>query len=257
MRDLLLKAAMTVTLVLLSYGVSAQLPFDYRVTDQKPQARENFVQGMQIVGQHLYISTGGYGESKLLRYNFSSGELEQSVRLSPRHFGEGVTVFDNQIYQLTWRARMLLVYHRDTMQPSHWFKIPGEGWGITHNNEHLIYSDGSDKLYFINPTTGEITHSISVTEDSKPVRRLNELEFIKGQIWANVWQSNRLVIIDSASGVVNATVDLQGLLPPQERRSGTDVLNGIALDPTDQSIWVTGKRWPWQYQIELLPLKAE
>ncbi len=134
-----------------------------------------------------------------------------------------------------------------------WFRIAGEGWGITNNGKTLIYSDGSDKLHFLSPETLQVSHSISVTENGKKVDRLNELEWIDEKIWANIWTSNRIVIIDPSSGVISASIDLQGLLPDNERRPDTDVLNGIALDPADGTIWVTGKHWPWLYQIEPVP----
>ena len=228
--------------------------YGYRVTDQKPQSRENFVQGLQIVDGYLYVSTGNYGQSQLLRYHFDDGRLDTSRKVHPRLFAEGLTVLGDKVYQLTWRSRMMLVYRREDLQADHWFAIPGEGWGMTHNNELLIYSDGSDQLHFMSPQTEKILRSIKVTENGRAIHQLNELEWVNGQIWANVWQTDRIVIIDPDSGEVSASINLQGLLPANERRTGTDVLNGIARNPTDGAIWVTGKRWPWLYRIELLPV---
>ena len=131
--------------------------------------------------------------------------------------------------------------------------IPGQGWGLTQHGEELIYSDGSDQLYFVSPYQHRINRAIRVTENGRPVTYLNELEWIEGRIWANVYQSNRIVIINPDNGEVEGSVDLKGLLPAPERRPGTDVLNGIARNPADGSIWVTGKNWPWLYQIELVP----
>ena len=228
--------------------------FGYRVTDRKPQSTENFVQGLEIVDDYLYVSTGNYGKSHLLRYRFDDGTLEASHKVDPRIFAEGLTVLGDRIYQLTYRNRMALVYNRDDLQVLGWFRIPGEGWGLTHNGGELIYSDGSDKLHFLSPRTQQITRSLSVRENGVPVTMLNELEWVEGKIWANIWQSDRIVVIDPDSGEVTATIDLQGLLPAADRHDGADVLNGIARNPADGAIWVTGKRWPWLYQIELVPV---
>ena len=230
--------------------------FGYRVTDRKPQSTDNYVQGLKIVDGNLYVSSGGYGNSHLRRYRFADGSLEQEYKLDRRIFAEGLTIFEDKLYQLTWHNRMVLVYDRDSFEPSEWFPIPGEGWGLTNNGAELIYSDGSDKLHFMSPTGRHITRSISVRENGKPVIRLNELEWIDGRIWANVWMTDRIVIIDPVNGEVTASVDLSGLQPLLKNRSPNDVLNGIARDPRDGSIWVTGKRWPWLYQIELVSATA-
>jgi glutaminyl-peptide cyclotransferase len=227
--------------------------FTVQVTDQKPQARANFVQGLEIVDGLLYVSAGNYGESRLLRYHFADGHLDVARNLNARIFAEGLTVFGDKVYQLTWRNKAMLVYGKSDLQFQRTLPLAGEGWGLTHNGTDLIYSDGSDKLYFMSPDTAQVRHTITVTEQGRPVTLLNELEWIDGSIWANVFQSNRIVIIDPSSGAVTATIDLTGLLPPSEYRQGTDVLNGIARNPADGAIWVTGKRWPWMYRIELVP----
>ena len=240
--------------ICLPAGVAAAVEeFSYRVTDRKPQDRQNFVQGLEIVDGYLYVSSGNYGRSRLLRYRFDEGTLDTGRQVHPRLFAEGLTVFGDRVYQLTWRARMALVYSRDELAGIEWFPIPGEGWGLTNNGEELIYSDGSHRLHFLSPTTRRISRSIEVRQDGVPVPRLNELEWVDGRIWANIWRTDRIVIIDPASGEVTAGIDLSGLLPEAERRPDTDVLNGIARDPADGSIWVTGKRWPWLYQIEPVP----
>lgn len=226
--------------------------YGYRVLEKLPQSRENFVQGLQILDNQLYVSTGRYGSSMLLRYRMSDGKLETQKRVHESLFAEGLTVFGDRIYQLTWRSRLVLVYNKADLRGIAYFKIPGQGWGLTHNHSELIYSDGSHRLHYMSPETGAISHSIDVTENGLPVPRLNELEWIDGHIWANVWQTDRIVIINPDSGEVTASVDLSGLLGAEERLPDTDVLNGIARDPEDGSIWVTGKRWPWLYQIELI-----
>lgn len=232
---------------------TAQTNHSYKVIGGMQQPRENFVQGLQIVDDHLYVSTGQYGKSRLLRYKMSDGTLQDSKPLDARLFGEGLTVLDDKIYQLTWRSRVVLVYHKDDMKGDRWFRIADEGWGITNNGEDLIYSDGSHKLHFLSADTLTLLHSIEVTESGKKVNKLNELEWIDGKIWANVWTTDRIIVIDPESGHVIASIDLSGLLPDNERRKDTDVLNGIAQNPADGSIWVTGKYWPQLYQIEVVP----
>jgi glutamine cyclotransferase len=231
--------------------------FTYRVIERLPQSRQHFVQGLQILDGYLYVSTGNYGMSRLLRYRFPSGELDVARKLHPRIFAEGVTALGDHVYQLTWRNRLMLVYDRGELTPQRSFRIPGEGWGMTTDGQHLIYSDGSDRLHFVTPATGRIEHSVSVTEAGSPLRRLNELEWVDGRVWSNIWQTDRVVIIDPASGEVTGSIDLGGLLPDKERQVGTDVLNGIALNPADGAIWVTGKRWPWMYRIEVLPKASQ
>jgi glutaminyl-peptide cyclotransferase len=227
--------------------------YTVRVTDQKPQARELFVQGLEIVDGFLYLSVGSYGESQLLRYHFADGTRDVARKLDPRIFAEGLTVFGEHVYQLTWRNGGMLVYRKSDLQFQRALPIAGEGWGLTNNGTDLIYSDGSEKLFFMAPDTAKILRTITVTEQGRPVTQLNELEWIDGAIWANVWQSDRIVIIDPLNGAVTANIDLRGLLPFGEYRQDTDVLNGIARDPADGAVWVTGKRWPWLYRIELVP----
>ncbi len=234
-------------------SAQAQPTHGYKVVGSMEQPRENFVQGLQIVDGHLYVSTGQYGKSRLLRYNMSDGTLDGGKQLDARLFGEGLTVLNDKIYQLTWRSRIALVYNKADMKGYKWFRIAGEGWGITNNGKDLIYSDGSHRLYFLSPDTLTLLHSIDVTEDGKNVEKLNELEWIDGNIWANIWTSDRVVVIDPENGHVIASIDLSGLLPDNERRTDTNVLNGIAQNPADGSIWVTGKYWPKLFQIEVVP----
>lgn len=244
-------------LCLLCQAASASEHFGYRVIDRKPQSRDIFVQGLQILDGKLYVSSGGYGKSRLLRHDFATGELEIERQVHPRLWAEGLTVLGDRLYLLTWKSRNMFAYGMDDLQPIERMQIPGEGWGLTSDGEQLIYSDGSDRLYYISLEKKRITRVIHVTEDGKPVIRLNELEWIDGRVWANVWTTDRIVIIDPANGRVEGSIDLAGLLPVVERQQGTDVLNGIALNPADGGIWVTGKNWPWLYRIELVPKTAE
>lgn len=226
--------------------------YGYRVTAKLPQPRENFVQGLQILDGEIYVSTGLHGKSRLLRYRLGDGSHIDGRPVDSRLFAEGLTVLGQRIYQLTWLSGNVLVYNKSDLKGIEYFRIPGKGWGITHNGKDLIYSDGSHRLHYLSPESKRITHSIEVKENGLPVEALNELEWIDGQIWANVWKTDRIVTINPTTGEVTASINLQGLLPIVERQPDTDVLNGIAQNPDDKSIWVTGKRWPWIYQIELV-----
>ncbi len=240
-------------LTLAAATASGAQQYGYKVIDKKPQSRDIFVQGLQILEDKLYVSGGGYGTSRLLRYNFGSGELEVERKVDPRLWAEGLTVFRDRLYLLTWKSRNLFVYSKDKLEGLARMQIPGEGWGLTNDGEQLIYSDGSDRLLYLSVDEHRITRVLQVTENGMPVVRLNELEWIDGRIWANIWQTDRIVIINPADGKVEASINLQGLLPLMERRTDTDVLNGIARNPADGGIWVTGKNWPWMYRIELVP----
>jgi glutamine cyclotransferase len=229
--------------------------YTVKVIEQKAQARDNFVQGLEILDGYLYVSTGNYGKSRLLRYHFADGRVDAGRALDERIFAEGLTILGDSIYQLTWQNKAMLVYRKADLEYLRALPLAGEGWGLTNNGTALIYSDGSAQLHFVSPDSGRILRTITVTEQGRPVELLNELEWIDGAIWANIWQSERIVMIDPASGYVTGSIDLRGLLPPAEYRPGTDVLNGIARNPADGAIWVTGKRWPWLYRIELQPLE--
>lgn len=250
------RASLIILLILsalpLSPTQAAELQrYGYEVLERVPQPRENFVQGLQIVGDSLYVGTGQYGESRLREYQFPFMTLSREVALPAELFGEGITRMDERIYQLTWRAGKLLEYDADTFELLKTHAISTQGWGITHNDSELIYSDGSHRLYFLDPTTLSLSRTLQVTLGSRPLPRLNELEWINGEIWANVWQANQLVRIDPVSGEVRAIVDLRGLLDPADRDATTDVLNGIAWDARAEALWVTGKRWPWLYRLRL------
>ncbi|MFK8042911.1 glutaminyl-peptide cyclotransferase [Congregibacter sp.] len=241
----------------LTVAVAADLQrFGYEVLERIPQPRENFVQGLQIVDNTLYVGTGLYTESRLLAYDFPSMNLVQELALPDELFGEGITVLNNRIYQLTWRSGLLLEYDAKSFKQTDTHRISTQGWGITHNGSELIYSDGSHQLYFLDPSDMSLQRTLAVSLGSRPLPRLNELEWINGEIWANVWQSNQLVRIDPENGHVLGIIDLRGLLDPAERLPDTDVLNGIAWDTNNNALWVTGKRWPWLYKLRLRALPA-
>ena len=222
-----------------------------RVQKKMPHSRSDFTQGLEIRDGLLYQSTGRYGESRLQVFDLASGKLLQEKRLSPYYFAEGMTVLDERILQLTWKEGTALAWRRSDLAPLAQFPIKGEGWGLTNDGKQLIYSDGSDKLYFISPNDWTVTRTLRVTMKGRPQSYLNELEWTPDYLLANVWGSNRILMIDLETGQVSGRIDLRGLLPQDEIDASTDVLNGIALDPDSGDLWVTGKNWPWLYQIEL------
>jgi glutamine cyclotransferase len=235
-------------------GVLAEVAvFDYEVLERRAQPRENFVQGLELHDDILYTGTGRYGQSRLLEYHFPDMRLLREYQLPDALFGEGITRLEGRLYQLTWRAGLGLVYDAERLQPLGKWTLGTQGWGLTNNGRELIYSDGSHRLYFLSPETFQRNRVLEVTLSGRPLPQLNELEWIDGEIWANVWRSNQLVRIDPGSGEVLAIVDLSNLLDPADRQPDTDVLNGIAWDRERQALWVTGKRWPWLFRIRLVP----
>ena len=223
------------------YSVVSRLRFD----------RNNFTQGLEIHDGRLYVSSGLYGQSVIRVYAFPSLELIQSVPVDPRIFAEGLTVIGDRLFLLSWRERVMLVYALPNLSLIGQSPLPGQGWGATHQGSMLWFSDGSDRLYSADIAAGGKLSALSVTLDRKPLRNLNELEWVNGEIWANVWQTDSIARIDPETGTVTGMIDLTGLLAEEDRLRDTDVLNGIDVDPVTGSIWVTGKRWPWLYEIAL------
>lgn len=220
---------------------------------EAPHSRDSFTQGLQLEGGLLYESGGGYGSS-LLRISSPEGRELAQQPLARELFAEGLTVRDQRIYLLTWREHQLRVYD-SALKLLQTHPYPREGWGLTHNQRELITSDGSDTLYFLDPTSLQTLRSLKVTDQGKPVAKLNELEWVDGLIYANIWLSDLIVRIDPQTGVVQDHLDLHGLLPEQARDANTDVLNGIAWDAAKGELLVTGKRWPRLYRLKLNPPK--
>ncbi len=227
--------------------------YDYRLVERIPHSRADFTQGLEIQDGKLYQSTGLYGRSKLQVFDLSSGKLLRQRKLAKTYFGEGITLFEDKIIQLTWHKRRAFIYNRNSFKRIGDFALPGQGWGLTNDGNRLIYSDGTNLLRFIDPTNWQIIGSVAVTAYGCDIHYLNELEWTPDYLLANVWQSDSILMIDLASGAVQGQILLHGLLPASERQKTTDLLNGIARDSTDASLWVTGKHWPWLYHIELLP----
>lgn len=232
-------------------GVPPSLLTPYEVVASYPHDRDAFLQGLVWHDGGFYESTGLYGESSLRRVAFPSGEVLQRVDLPRELFGEGLALVGEKLVQLTWRSGLGLVYDRATFQQVGEFRYQTEGWGLTYDGAALILSDGSDVLTFLDPESYQPLRTVSVTLDGRPLRALNELEWIEGEVWANVWQTDLIVRIDPASGAVTSVLDLTGLLPASERSDRDDVLNGIAYDPETGRIFVSGKRWPLLFEIRL------
>jgi glutamine cyclotransferase len=181
-----------------------------------------------------------------------TGETIHSINLAPEYFGEGITIHDDHIYQLTWREHTAFTYTLELDQIDTW-TIPNEGWGITQNGTHLIMSDGTNSLSFIDPKTLTIVDTITVTSQGEEITLINELEYIEGYIYANIWQTDQIAIINPTTGKVESWIDLTGLKDQLDTTEGIDVLNGIAYDQKTEKIYVTGKLWPNLFEIKLTP----
>lgn len=227
----------------------------YRVVAEYPHDSGAYTQGLDIHEGALYEGTGLNGESTLRLVDLATGEVLRATELDEQYFGEGIVVVDDRIYQLTWKAGEAFVYDRDSFDVIDTFTYPTEGWGLTYHDGRLIMSDGTSRITFRDPATFEEVGAIDVTYRGAPVPSLNELEYIDGEIWANVYGSDFIVKIDPASGEVTGWIDLRGLLSEEERAElgPGEVLNGIAQDPATGQIFVTGKRWPKMYEITPVP----
>jgi glutamine cyclotransferase len=224
--------------------------YTYEVVNVYPHDHNAFTQGLVFDGETLYEGTGLNSRSSLRRVDLTTGEVLQQVDLKPEYFGEGIVVWQDQIVQLTWQSQLGFVYDKTTFAPQRTFTYPTEGWGITQDGRRLIMSDGSPTLYFWDPATFKPVDSVDVYDINGPVEELNELEYVNGEVFANIWQTDYIARIDPVSGQVLGWIDLSGLLPADER-AGADVLNGIAYKPESDQLYVTGKLWPHLYEIRL------
>ncbi len=223
----------------------------YRVVNTYPHDPRAFTQGLVFADGILYEGTGLRGQSSLRKVDLETGNILRVRQLAAHFFGEGITIYGNRVIQLTWRARVGFVYDIQTFQLLDTFTYPTEGWGITHDGRSLIMSDGTSTLHFLDPQTFQEVHRLEVHTRDGPVSRLNELEYIQGQIYANVWKTDRIARISPETGEVVGWIDLEGLLRPEDRHRRIDVLNGIAYDVKNDRLFVTGKLWPKLFEIEL------
>lgn len=211
-----------------------------------------FTQGLAIHDGHLYEGTGQYGRSTIRLVDLETGRVEKSSALSDAYFGEGITILDDRLYQLTWKSGIGIVYDVASFNVLETFSYTGEGWGLTNDGEQLIMSDGTSTIRFLDPETFDVTRRVMVRDDGQPVDRLNELEYIDGEIWSNVWYDDRIARIDPQTGEIIGWLDLSRIYPSSQRPSEA-VLNGIAYDADTGRLYITGKDWPQLYEIEVGP----
>lgn len=225
--------------------------YGYNVKAEYPHQRSSYTQGLQFVDGQMWEGTGEWGESQLQRVDLESGKVEVLARLPKSEFGEGITVLGDKVYQLTWTNNTVHIYNRQGEKLRD-VRYPGEGWGLTSDGTSLYMSDGTERIFRINPETFKREATLVVTMRGEAVQYLNELEWIDGKIWANIYTSDYVVIINPESGVVEGLVDFRGLLSDKEQRRDTDVFNGIAYDEATGRIFVTGKRWPKLFEVEIV-----
>ncbi len=225
--------------------------YGFEVIRTLPHDVKAFTQGLVVHAGAFLESTGQNGQSSIRIVDITSGKVRKLEKLEDRYFGEGMTVLNGKAYMITWLNQSGFIYDAHTLKELDKFSYAGEGWGLTNDGKNLIMSNGSNVLSVIDPKTFAVVRSISVTQSGSLVSQLNELEWIEGEIWANIWQSDRIVRIDPSSGKVTGVIDLTGILPNSSRTATTDVLNGIAYDTAAKAIYVTGKNWPSMFQIRV------
>lgn len=223
----------------------------YEIVATYPHDKEAFTEGLQYYNGVLYESTGLNGHSHLRKVDLTTGKVLQNIDLDNKYFGEGITIFDSKIYQLTYQTQVGFVYDLKTFKELRQWNYQGEGWSLTNDGTNLIMSNGTSKIQYLDPNTLSTTKVIEVTDEGMPVLNINELEYINGEIWSNVWTTDRVARIDPVTGKVKSWIDLSGLMTSAERQPPADVLNGIAYDKEHDRIFVTGKNWPKLFQIKI------
>ncbi len=234
-----------------SHSTSVQ---SYRIVHTYPHDSSAFTQGLVYVDGMLYEGTGLPGRSSIRMVDLTTGRVLQKYDLPAQYFGEGLTDWGNNLIELTWQSHIGFVYDRFSFRLLRTFTYPWEGWGLTHDSRHLILSDGTAVLRLLDPSTFQPVGQITVTDQGKPVLNLNELEYIHGEIFANIWQTDKIARISPVTGKVLAWIDLAGLLPASQRQSSDAVLNGIAYDSKHDRLFVTGKLWPKLFEIKIVPM---
>ncbi|MDT8759821.1 glutaminyl-peptide cyclotransferase [Sphingomonas psychrotolerans] len=224
------------------------------VVKSYPHDSQAFTEGLFLDGGTLFESTGEEGTSGVRKVRLETGEVTAQAPLSSPYFGEGIIGWKDRLYQLTWKDQKGFIYDRATLTPKGEFAYTGEGWGLTHNGKSVIMSDGTDKLRFMDPDTMAQQSTLAVTANGCPVKDLNELEWIDGEIWANIWRTDLIARIDPDSGKVKGFVDVSALGPPTP--SEDEVPNGIAYDAAAKRIFVTGKMWPQLYEVRVTDAAA-
>ncbi len=226
--------------------------YTYRVVEEFPHDAAAFTQGLVIDSGTLFEGTGLNGSSSLRRVDLATGAVEQQIDIASQYFGEGIAVYNDRIVQLTFVSNKGFIYDKTTFESRGEFSYPTQGWGLTHDGARFIMSDGSANLYFLDSESLQRTGEVAVHDDTGPVTRLNELEFIEGFVFANIWFTDLIAVINPETGEVSAYIDLTGLAGSIDQGQG-NVLNGIAFDADQNRLYVTGKRWPKLFEIELIP----
>ena len=241
-------------LLLATAACSAAIPiYGYKIVNVYPHSTSAYTEGLFYKDGFLYESTGEQGESTVRKVQLETGKVLQTHDVPSQYFGEGIVDWKGKLVQLTWKSETGFVYDLDGLKLQHTFSYPGEGWALTRDNKHLFMSDGSSVLRILDPDTLKATGSIMVMANGVPVTNLNELEWVKGEIYANIWLTNRIARIDPASGQVVGWIDLTGLFDVNSLpEPGNDVLNGIAYDARHDRLFVTGKCWPKLFEIKLV-----
>jgi len=240
----LIKTLIYSVLLLMPVLINAQA---VKEQNSKKHSKACFTQGLIIQDNIVWESCGGFGVSQIKKWNLDTGEVIKRKRLDQKYFAEGLTEFKGDIYVLTWHAQKAFKLNKDTLEITREFKYKGQGWGLTHDDTHLIMSNGSNILQFLNPETFEVVKTTEVKINDSAIHYLNELEWIDGKIWANVYQTDYIIVIDPESGAVVNKYHLPHLLKDHIKKPG--VLNGIAHDKTTNKTWVTGKKWPLIFEL--------
>jgi len=231
--------------------------YTYQVFNTYPHDQSAFTEGLVFEDGVLYEGTGLYEYSNLRRVELETGKLLQVRELPNQYFGEGITIYKNKIIQLTWKSHLGFVYDKYNFELLQEFNYPTEGWGITYDGNYLIMSDGTSTLHFLDPETFEEISQLEVYENDIPVIKINELEYVQGEIFANIWLTDRIARINPLTGQVTGWIDLKGILSPEDCSGEVDVLNGIAYDVKNNRLWVTGKFWPKLFEIELIKEESD
>jgi glutaminyl-peptide cyclotransferase len=251
----LFRILLPLALALVCAGCSARVKqYKVEVVKEYPHDTGAYTQGLFFNGGRFYESTGQFGESTFREVELATGKVLSKMNFQQKYFGEGSVMLGGNLYILTWLNKVAFVYDAKTLEYKQTYSYPREGWGLTTDGKSLIASDGSSRLYFLTPEFKQERY-VDVKMDGRSVRNLNELEYIDGKVWANVYMTDLIVIINPADGTVEASIDCSGLLPRNLREPKTDVLNGIAQDPATGKIYLTGKYWPRLYEIRLVPAK--
>lgn len=227
--------------------------YTYRIINRFPHDDQAFTQGLVYENGRLYESTGRRGQSTLREVDLETGVVHHMRAILPDYFGEGIAIVNERVMMLTWQAHIGLVYDKHSFDRLGTFNYPNEGWGLAYDGESLIMSDGSALLRFLDPQDFTEIRRIEVLDNGTPVIMLNELEYVQGEIFANVWKSNRIARIDPQTGEVTAWIDMNGLLDYDELDNPVDVLNGIAYDLSSDYLLVTGKLWPYLFEVDIVP----